>query len=105
MLVVCNRIPVNPEYAEAFEARFKEREGLVDGMDGFISFQILRPTQPEQPYVVMTFWEDRAAFDAWTNSDAFKQQHQNSRTLPDDALLGRPQIEISEVIQRKEAAE
>ena len=105
MLVVCNRIPVNPEYAEAFEQRFKEREGMVDSMDGFISFQILRPTNPEHPYVVMTFWEDKASFDAWTKSDAFKQQHQNSRTLTDDALLGRPQIEISEVIQHKAATE
>jgi len=102
MLVVCNRIPVNPDHAEAFEERFTQREGLVDQMEGFISFQILRPTAPDQPYVVMTFWQDRAAFEAWTSSDAFQKQHRNSGTLPKDAFLGHPQIEISEVIQQTE---
>lgn len=57
MIVTCNRIPVKPEYAAAFEERFADRSTLVDGMKGFISFQLLRPTKAEDPYVVMTFWE------------------------------------------------
>ena len=30
MITVANRIYVTPEYAEAFEQRFRERAGLVD---------------------------------------------------------------------------
>jgi len=99
MIVVCNRIPVNPDYTEAFEARFLQRAGLVDGMPGFISFQILRPTQPDMPYVVMTFWESKEHFEAWTNSDEFKQGHAQSSTLPKEAFLAHPMIEVHEVIQ------
>lgn len=99
MIIVSNRLPVNPDYAEQFEARFKEREGLVDQMAGFIRFHILRPTQDDQPYIVQTYWESQAAFDAWTESEAFKAQHSQQRRLPAEALLGRPQIEIHEIIQ------
>lgn len=103
MIVVCNRIPVNPDYADAFEQRFRERAHTVDGMPGFISFQILRPTQPESPYVVMTFWESKEHFEGWTSSDAFKQSHAQS-TLPKETFLGHPQIEIHEIIQSTEKA-
>ena len=37
---------------------------LVDGMAGFISFQLLRPKKANDPYVVMTFWESEAHFKA-----------------------------------------
>lgn len=99
MIVTCNRIPVNPEYADAFEARFEDRANLVDGMPGFISFQLLRPTQDGDPYVVMTFWESEDHFKAWTESAEFKEGHARSGRLPSEAFLGHPKIELHEVIQ------
>lgn len=99
MIVVCNRIPVNPEHGDAFEQTFKDRASLVDQMDGFISFQLLRPGNPEDPYVVMTFWESRAHYEAWINSDEFKQGHARSGTLPKETFLGHPKLELFEVIQ------
>ncbi|MEO0599575.1 MAG: antibiotic biosynthesis monooxygenase [Chloroflexota bacterium] len=99
MIVVCNRIPVNPEHAEAFEERFANRSNLVDGMQGFISFQLLRPNKEGDPYVVMTFWESHDDFKAWTTSDEFKQGHAQSGTLPSETFTGHPKIEIFDVIQ------
>lgn len=99
MIVVCNRIPVNPDHAQDFEQAFAKRAGLVDGMDGFISYQLLRPTQEGAPYVVMTHWDSQEKFIAWTESDAFKDGHARSGTLPREAFLGHPQIEVHEVIQ------
>ncbi|MBZ0294481.1 MAG: antibiotic biosynthesis monooxygenase [Anaerolineae bacterium] len=99
MIVVCNRIPVNPKHAAAFEERFADRASLVDGMPGFVSFQLLRPTQEGDPYVVMTFWESEADFKGWTESPSFKEGHSRSGTLPPDAFLGHPTLEIYEVIQ------
>lgn len=100
MFLVSNRLPVNPDYAEQFEARFAEREARVDTMEGFISFHILRPQKEGLPYVVQTTWESRAHFETWTESEAFRAQHGQQRTLPDDALLGRPEIEYHEIIQK-----
>ncbi|MAS36227.1 MAG: antibiotic biosynthesis monooxygenase [Anaerolineaceae bacterium] len=99
MIVVSNRIPVNPAHAAAFEERFADRASLVDGMPGFVSFQLLRPTSEGDPYVVMTFWETQADFEAWTQSESFKEGHARSGSLPREAFLGHPQLEVHEVIQ------
>lgn len=100
MFVVCNRIPVHPDYYEQFEARFAEREGRVDQMEGFVSFQILKPVSEDAPYVVMTTWESEEHFQVWTQSDAFRAQHGQQRSLPEGAILGRPVIEQFKSIQR-----
>lgn len=99
MIVICNRIPVNPEHAAAFEERFADRANLVDGMPGFISFQLLRPTAEGDPYVVMTFWESEEAFQGWTQSAEFKEGHARSGSLPPETFLGHPKLEKFEVIQ------
>lgn len=103
MIVTCNRIPVNPQHASAFEERFAERANLVDGMPGFISFQLLRPRNEGDPYIVMTFWESHEHFTAWTESDEFQQGHARSGTLPPETFTGRPTLELYDVIQQTSA--
>jgi heme-degrading monooxygenase HmoA len=99
MIVTCNRIPVNPEHYEAFESVFEARSNLVDGMPGFISFQLLRPKKTGDPYVVMTFWETEADFKAWTQSEEFKEGHARSGSLPPETFSGHPKLEMFDVIQ------
>ena len=98
MFVVMNRIPVNPDYVGQFEERFRTRAGEVDKMKGFVRNQVLRPTSPEEPYVVMTFWESQADFEAWVNSEAFRKGHGRSGTLPPEAFRGQSKLESFEVI-------
>lgn len=100
MISVANRIYVNPEYHDIFEQRFRDRAGLVDGMPGFIANHVLRPTRDGDPFVVLTFWESHEAFEAWTTSDAFRQGHARSGTLPKDAFSGPNVLEIHEVVAR-----
>lgn len=97
MITVMNRIGVKPEYAEAFEESFRQRAGLVDGMPGFVRNEVLRPTKPGDPYIVLTYWQDEASFRRWTESDEFKQGHARSGSLPHDAFTGRPVLEMHEV--------
>lgn len=104
MIAVRNRIYVNPEYREQFEERFANRENLVDQMDGFVSFQLWRPDNPEDPYVVLTFWESQAHFEAWTTSDAFRQGHAKSGQLPKEAFTQKSKLEVGEVILYREKA-
>lgn len=104
MIVVANRIPVNPDFAEEFEATFANRASLVDSMEGFVAFKLLRPQKEGDPYIVQTYWESHEHFKAWTESDAFKAQHGQQRRLPEEAVLSRPQIEIHEIIQSNERA-
>lgn len=99
MITVANRIYVKPEYAEAFEQRFRERAGLVDKMPGFISNQVLRPVNDGEPYVVFTFWNSRSDFLNWVRSDEFVKGHAQSGTLPKDAFSRSNVLELHEVLQ------
>jgi heme oxygenase (mycobilin-producing) len=99
MITVANRLFVDPEFAERFESRFRDRAGLVDRMPGFISNQVLRPVNEGDPYVVLTWWESREAFLAWTRSAEFRQGHARSGTLPPEAFTGPNKLEIHEVFQ------
>ena len=98
MITVANRIYVNPEYHDQFEARFRDRARLVDGMPGFVANHVLRPTREGEPFVVLTFWESREAFEAWTRSDAFRQGHARSGSLPREAFSGPNVLEMHEVV-------
>ena len=98
MITVANRIFVAPQYAQAFEERFRTRVGLVDGMPGFISNQVLRPVNDGDPYIVLTFWESRTHFEAWIKSEAFVKGHARSGTLPEEAFTAPNKLEIHEVV-------
>lgn len=98
MIVVSNRIFVNPDYNEPFEARFKERAAFVDQMPGFVAFTMLRPSRPGKPYVIMTYWQTEAHFQAWTQSDTFREGHARSGTLPDTAFTAPTELEVAEII-------
>jgi heme oxygenase (mycobilin-producing) len=99
MITVANRIYVTPEYADAFEERFRQRAGLVDSMPGFISNQVLRPVNDGDPYVVFTIWNSREDFLNWVRSDEFVKGHAQSGTLPKEAFAGSNKLELHEVLQ------
>jgi heme-degrading monooxygenase HmoA len=96
MFIVANRIPVAEEYKEMFENRFRARSGQIDKQPGFVRMQILKPSSPDTPYVVLTSWQDKAAFENWVGSDDFKLAHANP--MPKEAFAGEGAIEMHEVI-------
>ena len=106
MIVVSNRIPVAAGHEEEFAKRFRSRAGLVEGHNGFVRLEILRPTEVpmhgrtmgRSPYhVVLTYWEDVAGFVAWTESDDFRKAHSNRP--PPEMFAGDNVFELHEVIQ------
>ncbi len=99
MFVTMNRIPVNPEFCDAFEKRFAERIGLVDKAPGFIRNMVLRPVEESSDrHIVLTFWESKEAFMAWTKSDAFREAHARARKAPEGMYLGPGKIEVFETV-------
>ena len=97
MIAVANRIFVAKEFTAQFEERFRTRAHLVDGMPGFLSNMVLRPTADGDPYVVLTMWESNEAFQNWVNSDSFMKGHARSGSLPAEAFSGPNKIEVHEV--------
>jgi heme oxygenase (mycobilin-producing) len=98
VITTANRIFVNPAYAAQFEETFRTRAGLVDQMPGFVSNQLLRPVNEGDPYIVLTVWESREHFEAWVRSDAFRQGHARSSTLPKETFSAPSKLELHEII-------
>lgn len=96
MYIVANRVPVMPEWAEQFEARFRNRIGQIDQQPGFVSMQVLRPADDDSPYVVLTAWQDKAAFESWVGSEDFRQAHRHP--LPKEAYRDGGRLERHEVV-------
>jgi heme oxygenase (staphylobilin-producing) len=76
MHVAINRLTVPTEYAEHLERAFSNASGMA-GVPGFRAFKLLR-SEAGGEYLVLTEWDDRGSFEAWTQSDAFSRAHSGS---------------------------
>lgn len=92
-VVKINVLQVPAGNGAMLEERFAARAGDVDTVDGFESFELLRPTDGTERYLVVTRWRDDAAFDAWMNSDAFRQSHAGRDDSVNDPTWGHPGAE------------
>ena len=74
MFIAMNNFQVAPGKADEFERQWRERESYLQSVPGFVEFALLK-SDSEGEYASHTVWTDRAAFDAWTQSDAFVNAH------------------------------
>jgi heme-degrading monooxygenase HmoA len=79
-VVRINAITVPKERAPELEKRFAARAGEVGKAPGFEAFELLRPTDEREEYLVYTRWASEDAYEAWANSAAFQQGHKAHAT-------------------------
>ena len=99
MYIAMNRFRIALGREEDFERIWRERESLLDQVDGFKDFHLLRGPSDEECtlYASHSTWEDEASFVAWTESDAFRKAHAQARA-PEGTYLGHPQFEGFRVV-------
>jgi len=73
--VVINAITVPTAQADELAARFAGRAGMVEKAEGFERFELLRPADERERWLVVTTWRDEASFQAWMSSQAFGRAH------------------------------
>jgi heme-degrading monooxygenase HmoA len=73
--VVINALTVPGGNGEVLERRFAGRAGLVEQAEGFEEFQLLRPVEGTDRYLVYTRWRTAADFEAWQSSRDFGKGH------------------------------
>jgi len=98
MYITTNRIPVSKGFETQFEERFTGRPSHMPGVPGFIRNYLLRPADDGRVYVVMTIWESKKAFEAWTHSESFVKSHSAPRA-PQGMYAGDIALEAFEVVQ------
>ncbi|BDH67983.1 MULTISPECIES: antibiotic biosynthesis monooxygenase family protein [Streptomyces] len=91
-IVKINVLEVPAEQREVLEKRFASRAGAVENSDGFEWFELLRPVEGTDQYLVYTRWRDEAAFQAWMEGP-MKAAHQQGRPGGDPAQGEAPQGE------------
>ncbi|HWW49071.1 MAG TPA: antibiotic biosynthesis monooxygenase [Xanthobacteraceae bacterium] len=101
MFIAMNRFQVKTGSEQAFEEVWQTRESYLDSMPGFVEFHLLKgPVADDHTlYSTHTTWIDRAAFEAWTKSDAFRRSHSRAGNDTGPSLyLGHPKFEGFEII-------
>jgi heme-degrading monooxygenase HmoA len=74
-VIKINAITVPADSGDELARRFAARAGAVDDQDGFEGFELLRPTDGRNQWLVVTRWRDEESFQAWVSSPAFGHGH------------------------------
>lgn len=74
-VVKINVLTVPAEMREELERRFANRAGMVESSDGFEWFELLRPVEGTDQYLVYTRWRSEEDFQAWQKGQAFQRGH------------------------------
>ncbi|MFE0510295.1 antibiotic biosynthesis monooxygenase family protein [Streptomyces sp. NPDC058964] len=74
-VVKINVLAVPAEQRETLEKRFASRAHAVENSDGFEWFELLRPVEGTDQYLVYTRWRDEESFQAWMEGP-MKAAHQ-----------------------------
>ncbi|MEE1939820.1 antibiotic biosynthesis monooxygenase [Streptomyces sp. TRM 70361] len=86
-IVKINALTVPADQREVLEKRFASRAGVVESSDGFEWFELLRPLEGTDRYLVYTRWRDEAAFQAWMEGP-MKSAHQGGNAPRTDGPEG-----------------
>jgi heme-degrading monooxygenase HmoA len=89
-VVKINVLTVPESMRDELERRFAGRAGLVENADGFERFELLRPADGNDRYLVYTRWRSEEDFQRWTESQSFQKGHEQARA---DAAQGQGQGE------------
>nr|WP_319249456.1 antibiotic biosynthesis monooxygenase [uncultured Celeribacter sp.] len=97
--IAMNRFKVAPGREADFEEIWRNREGRLKGLPGFVEFRLLKGPQGEgyTLYSSHTLWANKEDFEGWTKSEAFRASHRNAGQHK-DVYVGPPQFEGFETV-------
>jgi heme-degrading monooxygenase HmoA len=102
MFIAMNRFQVKKGSEEAFEQVWLTRDTHLDKVPGFVEFHLVKGPEADDHtlYASHTVWRDRAAFEDWTRSEAFRKAHARAGSESTGSLyLAHPKFEGFEVCQ------
>lgn len=88
MFIFISHLTVPEGDHAALERHFRERAGLVDGFDGFLYLQLLKPQAGGATHAFLTAWTDRDAFRRYMQS----REHAVSHSREPAAIMGRTAV-------------
>jgi heme-degrading monooxygenase HmoA len=99
-VVKINVVTMPPDKRERFEERFRGRAGAVEKTPGFEWFELLRPVEGTDAYLVYTRWSSQEAYESWQSSQDFDRAHDGGGdTLAPAAERSQQHVWSYEVIE------
>ena len=97
--IAMNRFKIVLGFENDFESIWKKRETHLDGVPGFIEFNLIRGkiNKSYTLYASHSIWKSKEDFEAWAKSEAFRLAHKNAGTNK-DIYLRHPEFEGFEVV-------
>jgi heme-degrading monooxygenase HmoA len=95
MFIAMNNFKVAPGKEADFEERWRGRESYLEQVPGFVEFALLKGDEQGE-YVSHSVWENRDAFVAWTQSEAFAAGHRQGNVA--GVLEGPPHVKLYESV-------
>jgi heme-degrading monooxygenase HmoA len=77
-IIKINAIRVPHESGDELAHRFAARAGAVDDADGFQGYELLKPTDDRDQWLVITRWRNEESFQAWLRSESFTLGHRSA---------------------------
>jgi heme-degrading monooxygenase HmoA len=96
-VVKINVLTVPVESRAELERRFAGRAGMVEAADGFEWFELLRPEEGTDRYLVYTRWRSEDDFQRWHSSQAFTRGHEQAQAERSQGQHQPPAASNSEV--------
>jgi heme-degrading monooxygenase HmoA len=81
--VAVNVLTVPSQAGATLEQRFAARQGAVDSAPGFEHFELLRPLEGTDSYLVYTRWRSKEDFEAWRDGQSFQRGHADASGRPE----------------------
>jgi heme-degrading monooxygenase HmoA len=101
-IIKINAITVPADGGDELAHRFAARAGAVDDQAGFEGFELLKPIDDRDTWLVITRWADDESFQAWVNSPAFGHGHRSDATPADKPAV--PKVGMSSELWSYEIA-
>jgi len=100
MFLTMNRFRVKEGQEEAFEQVWKSRDSHLKTVEGFVSFHLMKGEVDAgvRLYASHTMWRDKAAFEGWTKSEAFRAAHKGAKSSA-EMYDGPPVLEVFDSVQ------
>jgi heme-degrading monooxygenase HmoA len=101
-IIKINAITVPADSGDELARRFAARAGAVDDQAGFEGFELLKPTDERNTWLVITRWADDESFQAWVDSPAFGHGHRSEAERADQPA--QPHVGMSSELWSYEKA-
>ncbi len=94
-----NRFKIKLGEEELFESIWRERDSLLDQVQGFKEFSLMRGDSNDEYtlFASHTLWSSKDDFSNWTKSEAFRIAHKDAGKHR-DIYLGPPVFESFEKV-------